>query len=171
MPKSIKMWISFVQVGDYNLKTHNPLPKGDPKSGNPAMTTSTVTRAREKGHRSSRPAAAALGRGSEISLCSENRLWVGSTSGAQRKVPKSIKMWISFVQGGHYNLKTRDPFPKGGPKNGNPAMTTSTVRARRKGNPQYMLREQTKLQNHIEMKVKKQLSKCIINIKHSNNGN
>ena len=105
------------------------------------MTTSTVTRAREKGHRSSRPAAAALGRGSEISLCSENRLWLGSISGAQRKVPKSVKMWIFFVQAGDFNLKTDNPFAKGGPKSGNPAMTTSTVRARRKGDPRHMLRE------------------------------
>ena len=42
----------------------------------------------------------ALGRGSEISLCSENRLRVGSKSGAQRKVQKSVKMWIFFVQAG-----------------------------------------------------------------------
>ena len=69
----------------------------------------------------------ALGRGSEISLCSENRLRVGSISGAQRKVPKSIKMWIFFVQPGDFNLKMNNPFPKGGPKSGNPAMTTITV--------------------------------------------
>ena len=30
---------------------------------------------------------------------------------------------------------------QGGPKRGNPAMTTSTVTARRKGDPQHMLRE------------------------------
>ena len=120
--------------GSTILKTHNPFPKGGPKSGNPAMTTITVTRAREKGHRSSRPAAAALGRGSEISLCSENRLWVGSISGAQRKVPKSVKMWIFFVQAGVNNLKIDNPFSRGGPKSGNPAMTTITVtRAREKG--------------------------------------
>ena len=53
-----------------------------------------------KTHRSYGPAAAALGRGSEISLCSENRLCVGYISGAQRQTPKSLKVWIFFVQAG-----------------------------------------------------------------------
>ncbi len=75
--------------------------KGGKKSEKPAMTTITVKRAREKGHRSSRPEAAALGRGSEISLCSENRLRVGSISEAQRNVPKSVKMWILVCAGVH----------------------------------------------------------------------
>ena len=52
------------------------------------------------------------------------------------------KTWRKGVN--HLKMKMNNPFPKGGPKSGNPAMTTSTVRARRKGDPQHMLRE-TKL--------------------------
>ena len=87
--------------------------KGGKKSEKPAMTTITVKRAREKGHRSSRPEAAALGRGSEISLCSEHLFSVKSISEAQRNVPKSVKMWIFFVQAGDFNLKPIIPFPTG----------------------------------------------------------
>ena len=61
-----------------------------------------INNPKEKG-----PAAAAVGRGSEILLCSENRLWVGSISGAQRKVPKFVKVWISFVQAGR-GLQSED---------------------------------------------------------------
>ena len=33
--------------------------------------------------------------------------------------------------------KLQRPFSRGGPKRGNPTMTTSTVTARRKGDPQH----------------------------------
>ena len=49
---------------------------------------------------------------SEMSLCSENRLSKGRASGAQIKVPKSIKLEVSFVRGQKVPSRSRGPWPK-----------------------------------------------------------
>ena len=45
-----------------------------------------------------------------------------------------------FLFNNYENYSSRFVFPKG-PKRGNPSMTASTITARRKGDPQHMLRE------------------------------
>ena len=49
-------------------------------------------------------------------------------------------------------LKLQQPLSRGGPKRGNPTMTTSTITARRKGDPQHMLREKNvKIENYAHV--------------------
>ena len=66
----------------------------------------------------------------KISLCSKNRL---GKNGSLFKV--------NGGRGPYENMrnivKLQQPFSRGGPKRGNPTMTTSTVTAKRKGDPQH----------------------------------
>ena len=46
--------------------------------------------------------------------------------------------------------KLQPPFSRGGPKRGNPTMTTSTITARRKGDPQHYVEGKNEIMKELD---------------------